>query len=94
VPGLGFATTPLARSSPLSPLHLVHQDQQATHEKCGFIIYRCAYKDDKAWNRFKQTLQAQTLRTIAFHKDTAEAIDSLEWNFVDDRISLEGASKD
>jgi len=90
-----FASTPLSRLPQLpSPDLIENQGQQIKHDKCGFVIYRCAYNDDQAWSCFKQTLEAQTQKTIAFRKDTAEAINSLKWTFVENRASLEGASKD
>jgi hypothetical protein len=90
-----LASTPWSNlSQPPSPDLSKNQNQQTQHDECGLVIYRCAYNDDQAWNRFKQTLEAQTQETIAFYKDTAEANDSLEWTFVENRATLEGASKD
>jgi hypothetical protein len=63
------------------------------HDKWGFVIYRCTYRDDQAWNRFKQIVHTRTQDDMA-DSDAPEAADSLEWTFVDDRVTLDGASKD
>lgn len=63
------------------------------HDKWGWVIYRCTYDDDDAWTRFKQSINQQSRETIA-RSDTPEAGDSLEWTFVEDRGTLDGASRD
>jgi len=63
------------------------------HDKWGWVIYRCTYGDDEAWNRFKQIINQRSRKIIA-ESDTPEAADSLEWTFVEDRAALDGASRD
>lgn len=63
------------------------------HDKWGWVIYRCTYDDDKAWARFKEFIIQQSRADIA-NSDTPELSDSLEWTFVEDRVTLDGASKD
>lgn len=62
------------------------------HDKWGWIIYRCTYKDESAWNRFKQSLLAQTEAYMARPEDPPAAAGSHELIFVEDRDSLDGVS--
>lgn len=62
------------------------------HDKWGFVIYRCTYEDDHGWDRFKQIIYERTQREMQ-ESDTPEAADSLEWTFVEDRTTLDGASR-
>lgn len=66
------------------------------HDKWGFVIYRCTYQDDHAWERFKQIIHERTQKFLK-RSDTPEAAkslaDSLEWIFVEDRTALDGASR-
>ncbi|KAI7203894.1 hypothetical protein KC316_g962 [Hortaea werneckii] len=62
-------------------------------EKWGFVIYRCTYRDNQDWERFKAIVHRRTQEDMA-DSDVPEIANSLEWTFVDDRDSLEGASKD
>jgi hypothetical protein len=62
------------------------------HDRWGWVIYRCSYEDDEAWERFKQIIN-QRSRDQILKSDAPEALNSLEWTFVDDRSTLEGISK-
>ncbi|KAI6839556.1 hypothetical protein KC332_g6544 [Hortaea werneckii] len=62
------------------------------HDKWGFVIYRCTYRDNQAWDLFKDIVRRRTLEDMA-DSDAPEAADRLEWTFVDDEASLDGASK-
>jgi hypothetical protein len=66
------------------------------HDKWGFVIYRCTYQDDHAWERFKQNIHESTQKFTEM-SDTPEAAkslnDSLEWTFVEDRAALDDASR-
>jgi hypothetical protein len=90
-----FASTPLFKTIRLSPPNLVAEErQQTTASKWGNIIYRTTYKDDQAWDRFKQKLQAETEEEISFYKGTSDARkENHEWRFVEDPALLDGASK-
>jgi hypothetical protein len=63
------------------------------HDKWGWVIYRTTYDDDEGWTRFKQLITQQSLANIA-ESDAPEIADSLEWMFVEDRATLNGATKD
>ncbi|PMD14972.1 hypothetical protein NA56DRAFT_650547 [Hyaloscypha hepaticicola] len=63
------------------------------HDKWGWVIYRTTYDDDEGWARFKQIITQGSLADIA-ESDAPEIADSLEWTFVEDCDTLDGASKD
>jgi hypothetical protein len=62
------------------------------HDKWGFVVCRCTYQDDYAWERFKQIFRERTQQALQ-NSDTPEVVDSHEWTFVDDRAALDGASR-
>ncbi|PGH18382.1 hypothetical protein AJ79_00449 [Helicocarpus griseus UAMH5409] len=64
------------------------------HDKRGWVIYRTAYGDDEAWERFKQNVIERSRRRLAKPGVPPELADALEWTFVSDRATLEGASVD
>jgi len=80
-----------------SPEHvLLASLAEIKHDKWGFVIYRCTYQDDRAWERFKQIFHERTREYLEM-SETPEAAtslaESLEWTFVEDRVALDGASK-
>jgi hypothetical protein len=76
---------------PSSERNILDALHHQKHDKWGWVIYRTTYADNEAWTRFKKHITAQSHRTIA-ESDTPELEKSLEWTFIDDRASLEGAS--
>ncbi|PLB46181.1 hypothetical protein P170DRAFT_479102 [Aspergillus steynii IBT 23096] len=66
--------------------------QDAKQNKWGWVIYRCTYDDDEGWARFKQIIQQRALECAAT-SDAPELADTLEWVFVEDRDTLDGASR-
>jgi hypothetical protein len=66
--------------------------KELKHDKWGFVIYRCTYKNDQDWDRFQQLVHDRTREAMA-QSDTPQIADSLEWTFVEDRATLEGASR-
>jgi len=56
------------------------------------LIYRCTYHNDQAWSRFKKLVHDRTTKSIA-NSDTPAIANSLEWTFVEDRATLDGASR-
>ena len=67
--------------------------RELKHDRWGWVIYRCTYGDDEAWSRFKEIID-QRSRGIIADFGTPEVGDSLEWTFVEDRRTLNGASRD
>lgn len=66
--------------------------KHSKHDKWGFVIYRCTYKNDQDWHHFKQLVHDRTKKAMA-ESDAPEIADSLEWTFVEDRDTLDGASR-
>ncbi|KAF3007072.1 hypothetical protein E8E14_005061 [Neopestalotiopsis sp. 37M] len=61
------------------------------HDKWGWVIYRTAYGDDAAWERFKQFVADNAARGIA--QSTAPGIaNTVEWTFVSDQETLDDVS--
>jgi hypothetical protein len=88
-----FTSTPRTEMAIPSPESQISRMlKELNHDKWGFVIYRCTYKNDQDWNRFKQLVHDRTKQLIA-ESDTPEIADSLEWTFVEDRAAFEGASR-
>jgi hypothetical protein len=62
------------------------------HDKWGWVVYRTTYNDDEAWNRFRDFIIEESREEIA-KSEAPEIADSLEWTFVEDSATLDGASK-
>lgn len=61
--------------------------------KWGFIIYRCTYDNDELWNRYLTQLKAFCHNRLV-EKGRAELLEQyLEWTIVEDRATLENASR-
>lgn len=89
-----FTSSPPAASRDPSPESKIRDWlRRIKHDKWGWVIYRCTYGDDAAWARFKRIIEQRSRREIA-ESDTPEVADSLEWTFVEDASTLDGASRD
>ncbi|KFZ22761.1 hypothetical protein V502_02763 [Pseudogymnoascus sp. VKM F-4520 (FW-2644)] len=64
------------------------------HDKWGWVIYRCSYGDDEAWTRFQRIINDRSRKDMAGRGFPPDLANSLEWTFVSDRASLDGASKE
>ncbi|KAM3497119.1 hypothetical protein MY10362_009517 [Beauveria mimosiformis] len=70
-------------------------------KKWGWVIYRCTYGDDAAWERFKELVARQTRKdlTSSPYSDAPpvppprSVVDGVDWRFVSDP-ALQGASKE
>jgi hypothetical protein len=60
-------------------------------DKWGWVIYRCSYADDKTWAQLRTCIESHSREDIA-ESDAPEIADRLEWTWVEDRASLDGAS--
>lgn len=61
-------------------------------QKWGFVIYRCTYSDDSAWERFMHHLNARKDAMLKDTYDDAWLAEHLDWNVQQDP-SLDRASK-
>ncbi|KAF2175366.1 hypothetical protein K469DRAFT_756269 [Zopfia rhizophila CBS 207.26] len=59
--------------------------------KLGFVVYRCAYKDDAEWNQFMEYLNTHTRHNLE-SGGIGDLYSRLDWNVQQD-LSLDGASK-
>ena len=73
--------------------HIRDQLHQLDHTKWGFVIYRCTYDDDAAWERFLQILRQRVHKGLARY-DGLDLIHSLDLKVHEDKANLSGASKD
>lgn len=68
----------------------------------GFVIYRCTYDDDAAWARFMKRLERQRNRLPTYTWTVVDPDDPIPWELMklltwrvqEDRVELDGASKD
>lgn len=90
-----FASPPSWRTARLpSPCPITSRHHLPKPDKWGTVIYRCTYKDDQAWSRFKQKLQTETRETVEFYKRTTEPVaENHQWRLIENRALLDGASK-
>jgi len=61
--------------------------------KWGFVIYRCTYDNDSAWDRFMQNLNARKDAVLRDTYDDEDLAQHLDWNVQQDP-SLDHATKD
>lgn len=58
----------------------------------GFVIYRCAYGNDKAWEECMQILKARERRQLEWY-EKPELYDSLAWTVLEDLEAFDQATK-
>jgi hypothetical protein len=63
-------------------------------QKWGFVIYRCTYEDDSAWDRFMHHLNARKDAILIETYDDEHLAQTLDWNVQQDSSSLNHATKD
>lgn len=63
--------------------------------KWGWVVYRTSYKPelDVAWETLKQLILNQSRKDIA-DSEAPELVDKMDWIFVEDAGTLEGASRE
>lgn len=74
------------------PASLVKESlARSKHDKWGWVIYRTTYSNDPAWTKFKHMITQQSAHYLR-DSDSPEIFDSLEWTFMDDGATFNGAS--
>ncbi|KAK8081221.1 hypothetical protein PG996_000002 [Apiospora saccharicola] len=70
-------------------------EPQGDAGKWGWVVYRTSYKPelDVAWETLKQLILKQSREDVA-DSEAPEVIDKMEWIFVEDAATLEGASRE
>jgi hypothetical protein len=75
----------------------IHEDLQLSKEdKWGWVIYRTTYKDDAGWERFKGYVNAWNQELLSGpeeHDVPSAVLSAMEWTFVSDPATLDGASR-
>ncbi|KAI0517891.1 hypothetical protein F5B22DRAFT_635731 [Xylaria bambusicola] len=62
-------------------------------ETWGFLVYRCAYGDDEAWNRYMEAFKEQVHSTLEYYGRDHLLEQYAQWTVVEDEETLNGASK-
>ncbi|KAG6354264.1 hypothetical protein INS49_004869 [Diaporthe citri] len=60
----------------------------------GFVIYRCAYGDDEAWQRYMKYFEENVLDGLEHHGGDWVLPQYAKWTVKEDREALDGASID
>jgi hypothetical protein len=64
-------------------------------KKWGWVIYRCTYGDDSAWQQFLQQLtDYQTQEVLRRRNNADDLVPSYNWIVIEDPATLDGATKD
>ncbi|KAJ5746031.1 hypothetical protein N7520_011213 [Penicillium odoratum] len=93
----GFQTLPALKDKWISSEIIVHECKHRKIEKWGWVFYRTTYKDDEAWDNFKQRLNFSVRSIISSdpRSEVNEAMfDKLQFVFVEDKAKFDGASKE
>ncbi|KAI1302208.1 hypothetical protein F5Y03DRAFT_362040 [Xylaria venustula] len=59
----------------------------------GFIVYRCTYDDDAAWDRYMQALKDEAHRDLVWNGREWLIEQYAQWTAIEDNETLDGASK-
>lgn len=60
-------------------------------DRWGFVIYRCTYGDNTAWNTFTSILKYRAHDSLKM-LNALDLEQSLHWTFIENKDSLDGAS--
>ncbi|KAH7166405.1 hypothetical protein EDB81DRAFT_918820 [Dactylonectria macrodidyma] len=88
IPQLNFSMT---KREPLSSI--IRDMQEIGFQKWGFVIYRCAYADNAQWESYLEFFKASVKQELEALELSSLLWKYLEWTIVEDRQSLDGASK-
>ena len=87
----------MSRRTPTWYTHLNTADnierflQEDCHHTWGFVIYRCTYESDNAWDQFMDRLRYQIQRGLQTYNGL-DMMDSLSITVIEDRSLLDDAS--
>jgi hypothetical protein len=85
----------MSSSTNPSPIENIRDDlRHFKHDKWGWVIYRTTYGDDEAWSQFQRIINERSRKRMAEPDVLPEVANSLEWTFVSDPTTLDGASRD
>lgn len=89
--------SPVSRRTPPWSTHHNNADnierflQEDGHRTWGFVIYRCTYESDEAWDQFLKRLRHQIQLALRAYNGL-DMMDSLSLTVVEDRSLLDDAS--
>lgn len=92
-----FHSSPILRDKWISSEIILYELKDRKIEKWGWVFYRTTYKDDEAWDIFKQKLNISVRSIINLdpRSEINEAMfDKLEFIFIEDKAKFDGASKE
>lgn len=76
------------------PLSSVIRDMQETgFQRWGFVIYRCAYAKNAQWESYLEFIKASVQEELEFDGLYTLLWKYLDWTIIEDRETLDGASK-
>ncbi len=76
----------------LSDARRIKRDLEfSNYDKWGFVVYRCTYGDDDAWDRFKNVITERSRQQI-LDSDAPEILKTLTWTCSEDRQAFDNAS--
>lgn len=78
------------RSDPYS--HIIDKMQITRFQAWGFVVYRCTYSDDAAWQRYMNEMKKQIQRDLEEEGLDELLLQYLQYTVIEDP-NLEGASK-
>jgi hypothetical protein len=70
-----------------------YEMEQVNQTKWGYVIYRCTYSDDEAWNSLIEFLKTDTREWLK-ENNALDLAEKLDWKIVSDSQVLDGASTD
>lgn len=95
-PRQSFHSSPL-RNKWISSEVILYELKDRKIEKWGWVFYRTTYKDDEAWDIFKQKvdISVRSIINLDPRSEINEAMfDKLKFIFIEDKEKFDGASKE
>ncbi|CAI7569256.1 unnamed protein product [Penicillium discolor] len=92
-----FHSSPTQRNKWISSDAILYELKHRKIEKWGWVFYRTTYKDDEAWDIFKQKvdISVRSIINLDPRSEINEAMfDKLKFVFIEDKAKFDGASKE
>ncbi|KOS39278.1 hypothetical protein ACN38_g9886 [Penicillium nordicum] len=92
-----FHSSPSLRNEWISSEAILYELKDRKIEKWGWVFYRTTYKDDEAWDVFKQKvdISVRSIINLDPRSEINEAMfDKLKFIFIEDKAKFDGASKE
>ncbi|KAJ6183809.1 hypothetical protein N7519_005110 [Penicillium mononematosum] len=92
-----FQSSPTLREKWILSEVILYELKDRKIEKWGWVFYRTTYKDDEAWDIFKQKviISVRSIINLDPRSELNEAIfEKLKFVFIEDKAKFDGASKE